>query len=236
MLPLRKALDSSIGRKFVMSISGISLVGFIIVHLLGNIPLYFRDSTAGADAFNAYGLFLESFGPLLTVAELGLFAVFLIHIVWAFRITLKNKAARGTSYDAGIRTKGGPSHLNPASRSMIITGIVLLVFLIVHVGTFRVGKLFRDKVALSDGRMAYDIYGIALDTFSNPFFVVFYTVVMLFLGAHLSHGLWSWLQSLGAMKPQWSKPIYAAGTLIAVALAAGFLFIPIYIFFMHGGV
>lgn len=236
MLPLKKALDSSIGRKFVMSISGISLVGFIVVHLIGNLPLYFKDQAEGSEALNSYGAFLESFGPLLVAAEIGLFAAFVIHIIWAIRITAKNKAARGGKYDAGIRTKGGPSNLNPASRNMIISGVVLLVFLIIHVGTFRVGKLFRDKVQLADGSMAYDIYGLAIEVFSNPISVIFYTAVMLFLGAHLSHGLWSWLQSLGTMKPQWSKPIYVLGTIISVVLAAGFLFIPIFIFIMHAGV
>lgn len=221
MIPVKKALNSSVGQKYVMSISGISIVLFVIVHLLGNLTLY--SGTDGV-AFNQYADALHSLGPLLTVAELGLLAVFLLHIVWAFRISLQNRKARGVSYDQGIRTKGGPSNLSPASRNMFATGVVLLVFLIVHVGNFRFGKYFTERASASE---------VVVETFKNPFMVVFYVVCIAFLGFHLRHGFWSALQSLGAMKPEWSKAIYTIGLLIGALLALGFLGIPLYVFFFY---
>jgi succinate dehydrogenase / fumarate reductase, cytochrome b subunit len=226
MIPFKKALDSSVGRKFLMSLSGIAMVGFVIVHLLGNMTLYIRDEGA---AFYKYAAGLHSFGPLLTVAEIGLLAVFVIHIVWAFRISLKNRKARAVAYDQGIKTKGGPSNLSPLSNNMFITGIVLLVFLVAHVGNFRFGKYRMDQVTVGD-EVIYDTYALAIQTFTHPFWMLFYVVSIAFLGFHLRHGFWSALQSLGAMKPEWSKPIYTVGLLVAAVLALGFLGIPIFVF------
>ncbi|MBA2662330.1 MAG: succinate dehydrogenase cytochrome b subunit [Bradymonadaceae bacterium] len=234
MIPLKKALDSSIGRKFVMSISGIALVGFIISHVLSNMTLYLGPE--GGVMLNEYGAFLASFGPLLVVAEIGLAAVFIIHIVWAIRITLRNKAARKQNYASGVVTKGGPSHLSLVSRSMIVTGLVLFVFLIVHIWQFRIGKVGRTDDVEIGGVAASNLYAIAIEVFTQPINVAFYTLVMLFLGAHLSHGIWSSLQSMGLMKPAWSKPLYAVGALIGILLAAGFLFIPIFIYITQSGV
>lgn len=233
MIPIKKALDSSVGQKYVMSISGIALVLFVIVHLLGNLTLYVKDDGA---AFNQYAAALHSLGPLLWVAEVGLLVVFLLHIVWAFRISLQNRKARGVAYDQGIRTKGGPSNLSPASRNMFLTGLVLLVFLIVHVGNFRFGKYFAESTTVVDGVTTFNTFQIAVDTFTNPFMMLFYVVCIAFLGFHLRHGFWSALQSLGAMKPEWSKAIYTVGLLVAAVLALGFLGIPIFVFFAYGGV
>lgn len=232
MLPLKNALNSSIGRKFVMSISGIALLLFIIVHLLGNLPLYLKD---GGATFNAYAAGLESFGPLLYVAELGLLAVFFVHIAYSIRVTLANKKARGQAYDAGLKTKGQPSNMNIASRNMIVTGIVLFVFLVIHIWQFRIQKIFYEETMLVDGKEVTNLYQLVVDVFANPINVIFYCGVLLFLGAHLRHGFWSALQSLGAMKPQWSKGIYALGALFALAMVVGFFGIPIYLFITHGG-
>lgn len=235
MIPLKKALESSIGKKFVMSISGIALVGFIIVHLLGNLPLYLKAEQAGP-MLNEYSAFLASFGWLLTAAEIGLAAAFIIHMVYAIRTTLINKKARKNSYDKGVVSKGGPSHLTLLSRNMIFSGVVIGVFLIVHLWQFRFSKGSMEPIKLASGADGLDLYAVVAQTFSQPVNVIFYTIVMLILGAHLSHGLWSALQSLGAMKPAWSKAIYTVGILIAVVLAAGFLFIPIVMFLTQSGV
>src|SRR5690606_12387437 len=118
------------GKKFVMSISGFALVGFIIVHLLGNLPLYLNVETAGP-MLNQYSAFLASFGFLLVGAEIVLAAAFIIHMAYAIRTTLVNKAARKNKYDKGIVTKGGPSHLTLLSKNMIFSGLVIGVFLVV---------------------------------------------------------------------------------------------------------
>ncbi|WP_158542609.1 succinate dehydrogenase cytochrome b subunit [Lujinxingia litoralis] len=231
MIPLKKALNSSIGRKFVMSISGIALVLFVIVHLLGNLTLYVPD---GGEAFNIYASKFAALGPFLYVIELGLLGVIALHITWGVTTTLRNKGARANNYETGVVTKGGPSNLNPASRNMIITGVVLGIFLVVHLWHFRIQKMFTDATMTIDGKAYGDLYGLVATEFQNPLWVAFYVIAMLFLGFHLRHGFWSAFQSLGAMKPQWSKGIYALGLTIAVVLAAGFLGIPVFLY-MFGG-
>ncbi|RDV36976.1 hypothetical protein DV096_15810 [Bradymonadaceae bacterium TMQ3] len=231
MIPLKKALNSSIGRKFVMSISGIALVLFVIVHLLGNLTLYVPD---GGEAFNIYASKFELLGPFLYVIEMGLLGVIALHIIWGVTTTVRNKRARGNNYDAGVVTKGGPSNLNPASRNMIITGSILGIFLVVHVWHFRIQKMFMDATMIIDGKEHTDLYSLVAGSFQNPLWVAFYVVAMLFLGFHLRHGFWSAFQSLGAMKPQWSKGIYAVGLAIAVVLAVGFLGIPVYLYIIGG--
>lgn len=235
MIPLKKALESSIGKKFLMSISGIALVGFIITHLIGNLPLYLPADKAGP-MLNEYSAFLASFGWLLAAAEIGLAAAFIIHMAYGIRTTLINRKARKNNYAKGVVTKGGPSHLTTLSRNMIFSGVVIGVFLIVHLWQFRIPKGSMETITLANGTSGVDLYAVVAQTFSQPINVIFYTLVMLVLGAHLSHGLWSALQSLGAMKPAWSKAIYTLGILIAVVLAAGFLFIPIVMFLTQSGV
>lgn len=217
---LKKALSSPVGRKLVMSISGIALVLFVIVHLLGNLTLYIPD---GGRTFNDYAAGFEAMGPFLYVIELGLLAVIVLHIVWGIGTTIRNRNARPDNYSEKVKSKGGPSRLSLASKNMIVSGVVLGFFMIVHIWHFRIQKEFIDD---------YNLYAMVHESFSNPFWVLFYVGSMVFLGFHLRHGLWSALQSLGAMKPEWSKAIYGIGFFVAVVLAVGFLGIPLYIYFV----
>lgn len=210
-----------------MSISGISLVLFVIVHLLGNLTLYVPD---GGEAFNIYASKFEALGPFLYVIELGLLAVIVLHAFWGLSMYLRNRKARPVGYNKGIKSKGGPSNLSAASRNMAITGSFLLFFIIVHVWHFRIRKESVGEKTMVEGKESTDLYALVEAAFQNPYWVVFYTVSMVFLAFHLRHGFWSALQSLGAMKPRWSKPIYALGLVIAIVLAVGFLGIPIYLF------
>ena len=227
MLPLKRALSSPIGRKFVMSISGIALVLFVIVHLLGNLTLYIPD---GGESFNRYAAGFEALGPMLYVMELGLLAVILLHAFWGISTWLRNRRARPERYAKSIATKGGGSNLNIASRNMAITGSFLFFFLIIHVWHFRVRKETVGEKTTVNGQEATDLYALVVGSFENPAWVFFYTVSMVVLAFHLRHGFWSALQSLGAMKPRWSKQIYAFGLIFAILLALGFLGMPIYLF------
>ena len=227
MIPLKRALTSPTGRKFVMSISGIALVLFVIVHLLGNLTLYIPD---GGEAFNRYAATFEGLGPLLYVIELGLLAVIVIHIAWGITTSIKNRNARPDNYSEGVKSKGGPSNLSLASKNMIVSGVVLGVFLVVHIWHFRVQKIFLDEKVEIDGQEYTDLYSLVHQAFVDPFWVAFYMISMVFLGFHFRHGFWSAMQSLGAIKPEWSKQIYASGFVLAVVLAVGFMGIPLYIF------
>ncbi len=225
MLPIKKALTSSIGKKYLMSISGLALLGFIVVHLLGNLTLY---APTGA-AFNQYAKSLHDLGPLLLVAEIGLAGLFLFHAAVAIGIHLKSKDARGVGYEARQTSKGGSSKFGLEANNMIITGLVLLAFVIGHVIHFRFGPgIAEGYTTMIDGEPARDLYRLVAEEFRKPVVSILYMLVMLFLGLHLRHGFWSWLQSMGAMAPKYTKPIYAIGTAFAVVVALGFLGIPIW--------
>src|SRR5437868_5134662 len=113
MISPSKALSSSVGKKLVMAASGLGLVIFVIIHLLGNLSLYQADGTT----FNLYAHSLASYGILLTIAEIGLLGAFLVHIVVAFGLTGRNKSAGPVAYK-GLKSKGGPSLSNASSRNM----------------------------------------------------------------------------------------------------------------------
>lgn len=219
MIPIGKALNSSVGRKFVMALTGLGLVVFIIMHLLGNLLLYKKDPAV----FNAYAAKLESFGILLTVAEIGLAAAFIIHIFTAINLKRGAKSARPEGY-AMAQSKGGPSRANLASKNMIISGILLLGFLILHIWQFRFEGGATSK------EMEENLYAIVYTTFKNPIYVGIYEICMIMLGMHLRHGFWSAFQSIGAMNARIDKPIRLLGVALAGILALGFLGIPIWFF------
>ena len=235
MIRLKEAAKSTLFRKYLMSVSGLSIVGFVVVHLAGNLALY-GDGTA----FNAYAKQLHDLGPLLWAAEIALLGIFLLHIVVAFGIQVKNRAAGGgRRYAVPQTSKGGPSYLSVASRRMFITGAVLMVFLVVHVMHFKYGFFFPEGVAeqtvLIDGEQAVDLYARVAHTFAKPLWVAMYVVVMVGLGVHLWHGFWSAFQSLGALNHRLEKPAVILGHVVAVVLALGFLGIPLFFFLQSLG-
>ena len=231
MVPLKRLFSSTLGRKYLMGASGMALVLFLVIHLLGNLTLYAKNG----DAINTYAAKLESLGIGLMVLEVGLALTILLHIVTAIQVTFSAKAARPIGYDAP-KTKGGPSKSTIGSRNMIITGLVLGVFLVIHICQFRFGPEIEDGyTATVNGVMVHDLYRVVVEAFVQIKWVAFYVACMGFLGFHLRHGYWSAFQSLGLINPRWSKPIYFLGLLIALLLAFGFLFIPIYIYATQGG-
>jgi succinate dehydrogenase / fumarate reductase cytochrome b subunit len=231
MIPLQKALSSPVGKKLVMGLSGLAITIFVIIHLAGNLSLYRADGTT----FNLYAHTLESYGLLLTLAEIGLLGTFLVHIFMAFSLTKTNYGARPVGYK-NARSKGGPTLSNLSSRNMIITGVVLLGFLVLHVWQFRFNfGQPAQHVTTSSGVEVDDLYNVVHQTFANPLYVVIYVGAMLFLGFHLRHGFWSAFQSLGAMNTRLTKPIYVLGVGLATLLALGFLLIPIWIHFDIAG-
>jgi succinate dehydrogenase / fumarate reductase cytochrome b subunit len=227
MLTVTKALKSSIGRKFIMGLSGLALVGFIIAHLAGNLTLL--DPTGVL--FNAYAKKLDDLGPLKIVAEVGLVILFGLHILMAFVLKVDHRSARPSRY-AMHKSKGGPSFWNLASVNMIVTGAVLLGFLVIHIKQFTLGPgVDAGYVTDIHGTSGRDLFRLITETFANPWWVAFYCGVMLMLGAHLRHGFWSMFQSLGAMSPRLQKPAHLAGLIVGVIMAVGFLMLPLYLHF-----
>jgi len=219
---------TTVGKKVLTGITGIAWILFTIAHLLGNFSLFLND---GGLAFNAYTKFLESQGILLYIAEAGLVLTLLLHAAIGINIWLGKRRARPIGYTK-YKSAGEPSAQNFSSRTMLITGSVLLLFLVVHIWTFKFGPgIAEGYVTTLDGEPTRDLYRLVVETFKNPLYVLGYTLVMILLGFHLRHGFWSAFQSLGAIRPTALKTMQFAALIIGILLAVGFLSIPVYILF-----
>jgi len=213
---------SSVAKKFLNAITGIGLGLFVIVHLSENLLLL----TGNPDDYNRWTHFLFSFGPLLTLIELGLAAFFIVHIWSALMVYWDKLKARPSGYSV-YRSAGWTSRQTLSSQTMIYTGIVLLAFVIWHVVTFRFGPYYTVTV---DGIEMRDLHRLVVEVFRNPVNVALYVAVMVFLGFHVRHGFWSALQSLGAYHPRWTPFWYTGGAVIALVLALGFIVIPVWVY------
>lgn len=202
-------LQSSIGKKLMMAITGLCFSIFLIAHLVGNLTIY-----GGKDAFNSYAEHLHSLGPLINVAEAGLLFFALIHVLTGAVLFYQNFRARPDRYtvnkNAGGRTIG--------SRTMSYTGFLVLVFVIVHLLNFH----FIDKADKT-------IFQIVFCTFSNPFYVLAYVLAMAIVAIHVSHGFWSAFQTIGANHPKYMPVIKGGSILFSIIVGIGFGFIPVYL-------
>jgi succinate dehydrogenase / fumarate reductase cytochrome b subunit len=228
MIQFSKSLFATLGKKILMGITGLSLSGFIVVHLSGNLTLLNPDK----DIFNKYAHFLLSLGSLLYLAEFILAAVFLIHFSYALYIQIPNWLARPKRY-AVVTNAKHTSRKTIASTTMIWTGLVIIVFTILHLIHFKYGEVVMYTT--KDGMVIRDLYVIVYQFFGNIWNVVFYVLVMILLGFHVSHGVWSAFQSLGISGRRFTKFAQAFGYLFAVIMGVGFLFLPIWIFIVSGG-
>lgn len=215
--------SSPVGRKLTTGVTGIALVIFVFVHMMGNLSYFAIDP----NAYNLYSNFLLSLGPIFYVIELFLLAFFVFHITMGISIWLRTRKARKTRYDK-YETRGRPSLQGVSSRSMVITGLILAVFLVVHLASFKFGPYYETTVA---GESIRDLRRLLEENFAKPTYAFGYTAVMLVLALHLRHGIWSALQSIGAMKPKLTPLIYGIGTIIGLLIAIGFFVLPLYIYF-----
>jgi succinate dehydrogenase / fumarate reductase cytochrome b subunit len=206
------AFTSSIGKKLVMAVTGLALCGFLVVHLGGNLLLY-----VGADEYNHYAHTLHAQQRLLLVAEIGLLILFLGHILLALKTDAENRAARPTGY-AVKQTKMDEGPLaSPASAVMMITGIVVLAFLLVHLSDFNLFGLRHDA-----GTENPEPFVKALVILRDPISAITYIVGSAFLGYHVLHGFQSAFQTLGVNHPKYTPIIRFAGFVFAVTVAIGF--------------
>lgn len=227
MSPLFKIFSSSIGKKFVMALTGLAMIIFLIEHLSGNILLFSKNP----DPFNEYAHFLISFGWLIIVAEIILLAILFFHMISGISVALGKRKARPINYYK-TGNAGGASKKTFASSTMIWTGLLLFLFLAIHLKTFKFGPYYTTTV---DGVEIRDLHRLVTEVFRKPGYVIWYVASMIFLGFHLRHGFWSSFQSLGVNHPRYSPIIYSVGIIIAVAVSIGFLGIPIWIYFTGAG-
>ena len=207
---------SSIGRKHLVAITGLLLCGFLVSHLLGNLLLL-----VGSDAFNLYSYKLFSLGGLLYVIEAGLALVFLVHIYLAVRLNLENYKSRG-KYQMKKRTGRGTTFM---SATMPITGLILLVFLILHLMNLKFGTNYRTVV---DGIEMRDMYKTTMEYFLNPVNVGWYVFAMICAALHTAHGFSSAFQSLGWNHGKYFGKIKVIGYLYAVTIGGGFAFLSVW--------
>ncbi len=217
---------SSVGKKLVMGFTGLCLVGFITMHLLGNLMLF----SSNPEHYNKYSHFLLSLGELLIAIELGLILFFLLHIISGISVWLSTKGVRPVPY-AKTATAGGASRKTVSSMTMVYTGVVVLTFIVLHVINFKYGAI--GSVTYNGVEM-HDFYSLVYTAFGKASYVIWYVAAILLLGFHLRHGFWSAFQSLGLSHPTYSPLIYGFGWFLTIVLTSGFIIIPLWIFFTGG--
>ena len=217
-----RALSSSVGTKLLMGLTGLALFAYMVLHLAGNALVL-----AGPDIFNEYSHILIS-NPLIVPIELGLLALFLVHIYKAITMWRANKAARPVGY-LKKEPAGHTSRKSLASTTMIASGLLLLVFVIVHVKQFKFGTWYQT-VASQEIR---DLYRTEIEIFQQPLWVLFYVAGTLLVGLHLRHGIASAFQSLGIDHPVYTRRLTAMGIFFAILIGGGLAVIPVWIFFTH---
>mgnify|MGYP005994152891 CR=1 FL=1 len=218
---LGDSLGTSLGRKMIVAITGLGLLGFVIVHMLGNLQVF-----AGQEALNAYAAQLHSLGPVLWVARLGLLAMGAVHIGLALRLAAENKAARPVAYAHQGRVQS-----TSAARLMTISGLTILAFLLFHLAHFTWGWTHPEHKelveTLADGTTRPDVYSMVVLGFQSPFVSVLYMAAMGLLGWHILHGVQSVAQTLGLQSPKHRDIITKAGYGLAALLVVGNTIMPL---------
>lgn len=204
-----------------MGATGLLLIGFLIAHVSANLLILFDQ-----EAFNHYSHTLTS-NPLIYVAELGLVLLFVAHLVSGLANERRNRQARPIAY-TNKQNAGGSSRKTLASTTMIFSGILVLIFVPLHIWGFKYGAWYQSS---GDPAMR-DLSRLVIEEFQNPLLVIWYVVVMVVLGFHASHGISSAFESLGVSYRAWLR---GAGRTLAVIIFGGFAAIPIVVYFFMGG-
>lgn len=229
MNALANLFKSSLGRKYIMAVTGVVMFGFVIGHLAGNLQIFL-----GSEAINRYGHFLQSNPELIWPARLFLLLMLVLHIWAATSLTIENRAARAVAY-----SEYRPIGSSYASRTMFMSGLIIFVFIIYHLLHFTVqvqsvnftGKSF---VGLEDPQKRHDIYSMMVLGFRNKGVSAFYIVGMALLCLHLSHGISSMFQSLGWKSKAYGPLLDNLARVIAILIFAGYVSIPLAILFGYG--
>lgn len=221
-------LTSSIGKKLIVSLSGLFLMSFLAVHLTVNLMLIFDDTGA---LFNQAANFMAT-NPVIKIVEPLLALGFVVHIVFTAVVTLQNRRARPTSY----QTSKASSEVSWASRNMFVLGGLILIFLVIHLMNFFIKmKLTGDPLYTNievDGVVMKNSYALVSTLFkTSTLYNLIYVVGAVFLGFHLTHGFWSAFQSIGFNNNKWIPRLKIIATVFAVLIATGFAIIPLYFMF-----
>ena len=212
-----RGLSSTVGVKFLVAVTGLIWVLFVVVHMLGNLQIYL-----GPEAINSYAAFLKSNPGPLWGARFGLLAALIIHVWGIAKLSLANRKARPTPYAVKKTVRSTFS-----SRTMVMSGLVLLSFVIYHLLHFTLGVTHPEHFHLEDAAGRHDVYSMTILGFQQPLVSIAYIVATLLLGLHLSHGVASLFQTMGLSRPWIAALIGGLGLVVTVLVVIGNVTIPL---------
>lgn len=216
-------LSSSLGRKLLMALTGLFLISFLVIHLIGNLQLLKDD---GGEAFNVYAYFMTH-NPVIKTISYTLYASILLHALLGVRLALINKKARGPQ---GYAVANKASSMT--SRNMGVFGTIIFIFIVIHMRDFWAEMHWGNvPTQVYNGQEVKDLYSIVALAFSQAWYVALYVVCMIMLAFHLWHGFASAFQSLGLNHLKYNAAINFVGRAIAIIIPALFAWIPVSMFF-----
>ncbi len=224
---------SSIGKKWIVALTGLVMVGFVVVHLIGNLQIFLPPAY-----INAYAAKLKSLGPVLWLFRISLFAAFVLHVINTIQLSRMNRVAKGERY-----VKEATVQATVASRTMFYSGLILLAFIIFHILHFTLGWIPTENIHVMDyapeagnakDPLLHNVWKMLVGGFRNPFVSVFYLVSMGLLCMHLSHGVESTVQTLGLRTKPLARParylswglgwaVFLGNAAIVLAILFGFI-------------
>ena len=214
-------LSASIGRKVFMSLTGLFLISFLLIHLTLNLFLIFDDSGA---MFNAAAHFMAT-NPIIKIMEPILALGFIIHIIWSAWITLENMKARPQGYASGDQLLKWWA----PSKNMFILGAMIFIFLVLHIMNFWVKMKITGDPLLGTNEEMHNAYALVSGLFKNhPIYDLIYMISGVLVGLHITHGFWSAFQTIGLNNINWMKRLKFLANLIGFVFAVGFASIPLY--------
>jgi len=215
-------LSSTIGRKLLMALTGLFLILFLVVHLIGNLQLLKND---GGEAFNIYAQFMTS-NPVIKIVSYLNYAFILVHVVWAIVLSKTNRQARGD-----VRYAVNKNSSPWTSRNMGILGTFILLFLVIHLKGFWYEMHWGGiSTANYEGKEVKDLYAVVDAAYAQPWYVLVYVISMVILAFHLWHGFASAFQTLGLNHLKYNPVIKTVGRAFAIIVPALFALIPIWMF------
>jgi succinate dehydrogenase / fumarate reductase cytochrome b subunit len=207
---------SSPGRKFIMALTGLFLIVFLVIHLIGNSLVILNDEGI---AFQGFVAFMEH-NPVIKIMSVVLLAGFIIHIIQGIDVWVSNRKAKGITY--AVNTNANASIF---SKYMFWFGVMIFIFLVLHLGNFWFGLKVSGTIKQEE------LYDTVIAAFKNPVYVFVYVIGIIALHMHLRHGFQSAFQSLGLNHLKWTPLIKFIGLLYSIIVPLGFLIIPIYVYF-----
>lgn len=212
---------SSIGKKWLVAITGLIWVGYVIGHLIGNLQVF-----AGPEQINQYATFLHSIPVGLWIARIVLIAALVLHIVLTIKLTAENRAARPDRYQKRANVQA-----TAAARTMMLSGPLVLAFIIFHLVHFTTRNIYPDYNTWLDPAGHPDVYRMLIAGFTSPLVSGFYVLAIILLCLHLSHGFSSLLQTLGINSKKTMDLFSKGGRALAVLIAIGYISIPAAVLF-----